>query len=621
MILKKILIISAILLILLINLSLLQAKTREEWFKEGNLLAEQGKYEEAIECYDKALKIDRDYLEAWLEKGRVFNSFGKYEEAMECFEKILEIVPYNGETWNMSGEVYLEGGKYEDALFCSKKAIARDVDNALFWETRGRILYKWGEYEELTSELKEEKNLNYNKKYEEALKYFERALEYNPGYFKAWYGKGMALYKLEKYEEALICADKCLEMKPEKSDTWVIKGNLFIEKNRVEKAIECYDKALELNPCNINALKYKASLLTAMRYYREAIACYDRTLEIDPKNIEALGIKGTIHSTVLNEHEQGMACFDKLLEDYNDWAILWYFKGYCLSGLSKYKEAIECYDKALELEPDYPEAIEGKKECKKLAAKEEEDNSQNKENVLMDYNTLEIYISNQPYKGRKFLHEDGKIYTAIEDLSKSLNFNYDYDREGDILNVEGEKYIYGHILRNEKVIYVPLTTMSLYLGYEVNYSEEVNILDISEGGVLTLNTPGGSSGADNLIVPGRKVGQFYLGQKSSEIVEILGSPLAQGPADELNMVIWDYPGLSFFVDKETLLIRSIIATSPAYETSSGIKVGSTSQEVTGSFNGEWKTNEGRMGYFCYDQGIAFSFGSSDRVEYIIVSRE
>ena len=53
----------------------------------------QSRYQEAIEDYDKALKIDPNYTDALYHKGRSLHKLGKYEEAIEWFDKALAIDP------------------------------------------------------------------------------------------------------------------------------------------------------------------------------------------------------------------------------------------------------------------------------------------------------------------------------------------------------------------------------------------------------------------------------------------------------------------------------------------------------------------------------------------------
>ena len=57
------------------------------------LFTSLGKYQEAIEWYDKALKIDPNNVFALNNKGLALSNLGKYEEAIEWFDKALKIDP------------------------------------------------------------------------------------------------------------------------------------------------------------------------------------------------------------------------------------------------------------------------------------------------------------------------------------------------------------------------------------------------------------------------------------------------------------------------------------------------------------------------------------------------
>jgi tetratricopeptide (TPR) repeat protein len=52
-------------------------------------------------------------------------------------------------------------------------------------------------------------------KNEEAVEYFEKALEINPRFAVAWNNKGASLAQLGKNEAAITCFDKALEINPE----------------------------------------------------------------------------------------------------------------------------------------------------------------------------------------------------------------------------------------------------------------------------------------------------------------------------------------------------------------------------------------------------------------------
>ena len=66
----------------------------------GITLQDQGKLEEAIEAYNKALAIKPDYAEAYYNMGLTLQDQGKLQEAVEAYNKALAIRPDYAEAWN-----------------------------------------------------------------------------------------------------------------------------------------------------------------------------------------------------------------------------------------------------------------------------------------------------------------------------------------------------------------------------------------------------------------------------------------------------------------------------------------------------------------------------------------
>jgi len=65
--------------------------------KEGKLLLENGKFEEALGFFEQALLLNQNDPELWNHKGIALRSIGRYDEALECFNRSLEIDPRDKE--------------------------------------------------------------------------------------------------------------------------------------------------------------------------------------------------------------------------------------------------------------------------------------------------------------------------------------------------------------------------------------------------------------------------------------------------------------------------------------------------------------------------------------------
>tara|TARA_B100001057_G_scaffold343690_1_gene344611 strand:+ start:1510 stop:2370 length:861 start_codon:yes stop_codon:yes gene_type:complete len=67
----------------------------------GIALADQGKTEDAIKAYKKAISIKPEYAEAYDNMGILFKAQGSLDEAIETYKKILAISPYHGGATHM----------------------------------------------------------------------------------------------------------------------------------------------------------------------------------------------------------------------------------------------------------------------------------------------------------------------------------------------------------------------------------------------------------------------------------------------------------------------------------------------------------------------------------------
>jgi Flp pilus assembly protein TadD len=60
---------------------------------KGKSFLEEGKFNDALGCFEQALLLNQNDPELWNFKGVALRSLGRYEEALECFNKSLELDP------------------------------------------------------------------------------------------------------------------------------------------------------------------------------------------------------------------------------------------------------------------------------------------------------------------------------------------------------------------------------------------------------------------------------------------------------------------------------------------------------------------------------------------------
>ncbi|AFS80650.1 hypothetical protein NKOR_03800 [Candidatus Nitrosopumilus koreensis AR1] len=65
----------------------------DELVSQGKSFLEDGKYDDALGFFEQALLLNQDNPDLWNYKGITLRSLGRYEEAMDCFNKSLQIDP------------------------------------------------------------------------------------------------------------------------------------------------------------------------------------------------------------------------------------------------------------------------------------------------------------------------------------------------------------------------------------------------------------------------------------------------------------------------------------------------------------------------------------------------
>ena len=70
----------------------------DELSKTGKKQLEDGQYEDALSSFERAISLNQNDPDLWNLMGIVLRSLGRYNEAVDCFNKSLEIDPRDKNT-------------------------------------------------------------------------------------------------------------------------------------------------------------------------------------------------------------------------------------------------------------------------------------------------------------------------------------------------------------------------------------------------------------------------------------------------------------------------------------------------------------------------------------------
>jgi tetratricopeptide (TPR) repeat protein len=148
--------------------------------------------------------------------------------------------------------------------------------------------------------------------------------------------QGIILYELARYEEAEHLLQIVIQdLSPEHLDHgYVHLGHLYRERGDYENAEQCYRKAIELQCDNAGRHIFLGALLA--------------------KKGDLAGAEAA--------HRHATKCTEGPLDE------AYFNLGLVLRAQERYREALECFERALELDPQYKDAIKGKNDLIKTLA-------------------------------------------------------------------------------------------------------------------------------------------------------------------------------------------------------------------------------------------------------------
>jgi tetratricopeptide (TPR) repeat protein/predicted Ser/Thr protein kinase len=193
------------------------------------------------------------------------------------------------------------------------------------------------------------------KRYEEALKAYQKAIEIKPDYIEAWTEKAKTLSQLKRDREALATYEQAIQVNPEYLAAWIGRGTVLDNLQRDKEALDSFDKAIQIRSNYPEAWHGRGKVLLQLQRYEEAIAAYDKLIKFNSNDRDAWYNRGwLLHK--LSRYEEAIASYDRAIQLKPELAAAWYNRGNSLTNLQRDREAIESYQKAVQFQPNYWQA-------------------------------------------------------------------------------------------------------------------------------------------------------------------------------------------------------------------------------------------------------------------------
>ena len=344
-----------------------------------------------------------EVLDKYQEAIQYFNQ-NNFAKAKEVFSELLNENPNDFDALNYSGIIQLNLGKFKEAASFFQRALEINPTHPITLYNLGLSYQYFGDYEKAEEtylvllELEPEhidglNNLGiinlHTEKLIEAEKLFSKILELEPEHIEALINLGNLKFKQEKYDEAISFYKNALKLSPSNADYIYNLGNVYLKKEEYSQALEYFEYTLKLEPNHIGALNNLGIIYTKKNEHKKAEAIYERVLKLSPNNSETMfnlalcfeqnskfSEAANLYTLLIEndpKHNAAVLNFaginDKLgnkslsselyskiaPSDSNKFAIITNL-GISKMQQCKVDDAIELWQKALEIYPDSPDA-------------------------------------------------------------------------------------------------------------------------------------------------------------------------------------------------------------------------------------------------------------------------
>ncbi len=231
---------------------------------------------------------------------------------------------------------------------------------------------------------KQEKN-------DEAVKSADIFLAAEPDHADIWTLKGISQYKTGHAGEAVESLKQALDLNPEIADAWFYLGLAYTRLDEYPDAVDAFTKNLDLNPSSAPAYYHRGIAYLRQKKYREAVPDFDQSLSLSSRESRCLvqercclhppeQVRGCAGCVQQGPRHAAGSCRDRSITrdlPMQNWAgsrnrlsrsnrSLSLIPGALLppssrdlsyANLGRFAEAVTAYDQALQISPDYTDAL------------------------------------------------------------------------------------------------------------------------------------------------------------------------------------------------------------------------------------------------------------------------
>lgn len=271
-------------------------------FLSGYVADREGRLEEAVEHYERAVEANPVLESALLNLGRLYRLRGSYDKAISIYTRALEQDPENVKVRNNLGVIYRLARKWDEAEKTLRRVLARAPGNVDAYKNMAALFYDMDKLDLAQQFLVEARKLKkddagihnnlglvYFKKDGEkrptrALAAFREAARLDPNLAAAHANVGAIALAYRDYAKAEESYRAAVTLEPNDWETRLALGWTLEGARKCDRALPEYDKVLSLRPDYPDAVFGQGACHKQLRNWEGVLASFTRYVSLPGAN-------------------------------------------------------------------------------------------------------------------------------------------------------------------------------------------------------------------------------------------------------------------------------------------------------------------------------------------------
>ncbi len=312
--------------------------THSEYFynKMGDLALRNKDIDTTIECYRKVIEANPLNRDIMVKLATILQTYypENTEETIDIYEKLLEFDIDSAQIYYELGHLYMSKDDKLNSISAFKLAVDKDPENPFFNNSLGYAYAK--------AEL-----------YDDAITHYKKAIAINPD--AEWtsivcqaLGSIYASH-CGNVEAAVSTYQAGIILDPKNYDLYIALGDIYMADYDLDNAIRSYCDAITLDPDDFRGYSKAGIALWEKDYLEEALVAYHKAVELKPDNEFAQNNLGILYLDGLADAEEALEYFEEAISLNPNYTLAYFNAGRASQEMGFTNDAAHYYQMAIDL--------------------------------------------------------------------------------------------------------------------------------------------------------------------------------------------------------------------------------------------------------------------------------